>query len=81
MTTSGPLATALDKLAQAVEVAEAAAAERARDATAAPDTAALEAALADLRRDHSSLKTVTDDVARRLDGAIERVEAILEGRS
>ena len=81
MTTSGPLATALDKLAQAVEVAEAAAAERARDAAAAPDASALEAALADLRRDHSSLKTVTDDVARRLDGAIERVEAILEGRS
>lgn len=81
MTTSGPLATALDKLAQAVEVAEAAAAERARDAATAPDASALEAALADLRRDHSSLKTVTDDVARRLDGAIERVEAILEGRS
>lgn len=83
MTTSGPLAAALDKLADAVAAAEAAATARAEASQAASveatDSAALEAALADLRRDHASLKSVADDVTRRLDGAIEQVESILAG--
>lgn len=85
MTTSGPLATALDKLTNAVEAAEAAAAARAEAQAAtgrqAQDIAAAEATLADVRRDHAGLKTVAEDVTRRLDGAIEQVEAILAGRT
>ena len=42
---------------------------------------AAESALTELRQDHVNLKTVADDVAQRLDGAIEQVEAILGGRS
>ncbi len=84
MTSTGQFSAALDKLAAAIDAAESAAAARGREAAAAvsaqKDSAAQEAALADLRRDHANLKAMTDDVARRIDGAIEQVEAILAGR-
>ena len=84
MTSSAPLAVALNKLAGAINAAEAAVAahgqENAAGRQASTDSAPLEAAMAELRRDHANLKSVADDVANRLDGAIEQVEAILSGR-
>ena len=80
MASSASLSAALEKLAQAVDTAEEAlAAGAASDAGA--DVAQLESTLAELRRDHAGLKTVADDVTRRLDNAIEQVEAILSGRN
>jgi hypothetical protein len=85
MTCSGSLSAALAALDQAVDAAEAAAEARGQatkdQGVGAKDSAALEAALSDLRRDHASLKSVANDVTRRLDGAIEQVEAILAGRA
>jgi hypothetical protein len=85
MTPSGSLSTALTALAKAVDAAEAAAEARSQatqeQGVAAKDSAALEAALSDLRRDHASLKSVANDVTRRLDGAIDQVESILAGRA
>lgn len=85
MSTSGQLSTALEKLSAALNEAEAAAeARRAADATqdsAATDSSGLESALAELRGDYANLKAAADDVTRRLDGTIERVEAILAGRN
>lgn len=84
MTTPGPLDTALSKLTDAIADAESAAASRRDDSVASAraqnqiDT--LEAALAELRRDQATLKSVAGDVTRRLDVAIEQVEAILAGR-
>jgi len=83
MTSPSPIANAVDKLAAAISAAEAAVDARARDAQAgggAAESQELEAALASLRREHASLKAVADDVARRLDNAIEQVESILSGR-
>ena len=84
MAGSTPLSEALESLTQAVDAAEAAvAAAEASMAGAAADKGesdAAQAALADLKREHASLRTVADDVTRRLDGAIEQVEAILSGR-
>lgn len=84
MTSTGSLAAAVDKLAEAVDAAEAAAAslERAAADAALHSAAAAKADsdMSDLRRDHAGLKSVAGDVSRRLDGAIEQVEAILAGR-
>ena len=85
MTSSGSLSAALSALANAVDAAETAAEARSQavqvQGSAAKDSAALEAALSDLRRDHASLKSVANDVTRRLDGAIGQVEAILAYRT
>ncbi len=85
MSTSSQLLTALEKLNAALDEAEAAAeARRAADAaqeSSAPDSSGLESALAELRSDYANLKAAADDVTRRLDGTIERVEAILVGRN
>lgn len=84
MTTPGPLDTALIKLTESIAEAEAAMETRRRAedgaAAASAETAALETTLTELRRDHAALKAVAGDVTRRLDAAIEQVEAILAGR-
>lgn len=84
MTTPGPLDTALIKLTQSIADAESVMEARRRDdagaAAASAETAALETTLTELRRDHAALKSVAGDVTRRLDAAIEQVEAILAGR-
>jgi len=85
MSTSSQLSTALEKLNTAVVEAEAAAeARRAADAaqeSSVADSSGLESALAELRSDYAILKAAADDVTRRLDGTIVRVEAILAGRN
>ncbi len=85
MSTSSQLSTALEKLNAAIDEAEAAAqARRAADAaqdSSAADSSGLESALAELRGDYANLKAAADDVTSRLDGTIERVEAILAGRN
>jgi uncharacterized protein involved in exopolysaccharide biosynthesis len=68
-------------LDEAEAAAEARRAAEAATDSAAADSAGLEAALAELRSDYASLKAAADDVTRRLDGTIERVEAILAGRN
>lgn len=84
MTTPGLLDTALSKLNDAVADAESAMTARsdesAQGADAQNQIEALEAAVAELRRDQATLKSVAGDVTRRLDVAIEQVEAILAGR-
>ena len=59
-------------------------ARRAADAaqeSSVADSSGLESALAELRSDYAILKAAADDVTRRLDGTIVRVEAILAGRN
>jgi len=84
MTTPGPLEAALIKLTDSIAEAESAIEARQGDeggaAAASAETAALESTLTELRRDHAALKSVAGDVTRRLDVAIEQVEAILAGR-
>ena len=85
MSTSSQLSTALENLNTALVEAEAAAeARRAADAaqeSSVADSSGLESALAELRSDYAILKAAADDVTRRLDGTIVRVEAILAGRN
>ncbi|MEK9904996.1 MAG: hypothetical protein VW620_06970 [Rhodospirillales bacterium] len=80
MASTEPLSTALDQLSAAIAKAESAAGTRG-DLKQPDDKAAqLEVALAALRKEHMGLKNISGDVARRLDGAIALVEAILSGR-
>jgi hypothetical protein len=84
MTSSSQLQAALEALENAVDAAEAAAAARiaaSNAETGAAQDSDLDSALAALQREHEGLKSVTGDVSRRLDGAIQQVEAILTGRA
>ena len=80
MTSTKPLSTALDELSAAIANAEAAAGAGGNLKQSDNQVAQLEAALAALRKEHTGLKNISGDVARRLDGAIALVEAILSGR-
>ena len=79
-----PLAEALESLTKAVDAAEAAVADveasRAAAAAGLRESDAADAELTELKREHANLRTVADDVTRRLDSAIDQVEAILSGK-
>jgi hypothetical protein len=71
----------LDELATAISQVEAAAGASAASQKGNDQVVELEAALAALRKEHMSLKSVSGDIAGRLEGAIVLIEAILSGRS
>ena len=81
MALAQPLSTALDELATAISQVEAAAGASVASQKGNDQVVELEAALAALRKEHMSLKSVSGDIAGRLEGAIVLIEAILSGRS
>jgi hypothetical protein len=80
MASAESLSTALEQLSAAIAKAEAASGARSSLKPSDDKAAQLEVALAALRKEHTGLKNISGDVARRLDGAIALVEAILSGR-
>jgi hypothetical protein len=80
MASAESLSTALEQLSAAIAKAEAASGARSNLKPSDDKAAQLEVALAALRKEHTGLKNISGDVARRLDGAIALVEAILSGR-